>query len=129
MKIQIFNNKRGLIHGSDPKRIGCSIEGVLKIGNTEVSITPEVDSVMPLLFNGCTGRYNATFTDKEGSVYDLGNVEIQGGRIAPPPPVAIEIMELRSNIEAIEKTCEAMAKQIDELSKIFDTNALNFLIK
>lgn len=128
MKIQIFNNGKGLIHGGDQRRIGCSKVGVLKIGNTEVSITPETDSVMPLLFNGCTGRYSATFTDKEGTVYNLGNVEIQGGRIAPPPPVAVEIMELRSSLEAIEKTCETMKQQIHELSNIFDTNSLNFLI-
>lgn len=129
MKIQIFNNKRGLIHGSDQRRIGCSKEGVLKIGNTEVNITPEADSIMPLLSNGCTGRYSATFTDKAGVAYDLGVVEIQGGRIAPPPPTAVEFMELRCHIEALEKMCEAMSEQIHELSNIFDTNALNFLIK
>lgn len=128
MKIQIFKNYKGLIHGSDQKRIGCSKEGVLKIGNTEVSIAPETDSIMPLLFNGCTGRYSATFTDKEGNEYNLGSVEVQGGRITPPPPTAVEFMELRCHIEAIEKMCETMREQIHELSNIFDTNSLNFLI-
>lgn len=128
MKIQIFNNGKGLIHGVDQKRIGCEKEGVLKIGNAEVSIAPEKDSIMPLLFNGCTGRYSATFTDKEGKVYDLGTVEIQGGRIAPPPATAVEFMELRCHLEKLEKMCEAMSEQIHELSNIFDTNSLNFLI-
>ena len=128
MKIQVFSNMRGLIHGSDPKRIGCDKEGVLKIGSTEVAISTGTDSIMPLLFNGCTGRYSATFTDKEGNIYNLGMVEIQGGRISPPPSTAVEIMELRCYIEKLEKMCEAMSEQIRELSNIFDTNSLNFII-
>lgn len=28
MKLQTFNNKKGLIYGNDPKRIGCDIEGM-----------------------------------------------------------------------------------------------------
>lgn len=128
MKIKVFSNGKGLIHGGDSKRIGCEKEGVLKIGNTEVTISQGADSIMPLLSNGCTGRYPSTFTDKEGNSYDLGVVEIQGGRITQPPPSAVEIMELRCYIEKLEKMCEAMSEQIRELSHIFDTNSLNFLI-
>jgi hypothetical protein len=120
MRIQTFKNMRGVIHGSDPKRIGCDRGGVLKIGNTEISISPG-ENIMPLLFNGCSGDYIATFTDSEG-VYELEKVAIKGGRIAPPPPTTVELMELRCRMDAVED-------KVNMLGSIFDTNSLNFLIK
>ena len=77
---------------------------------------------MPLLFGGCSGDYNATFTDKDGEVYELEKVAVRGGRIAPPPPTTVELMELRYRVDKLEATVEF-------LGKIFDTNSLNFLIK
>lgn len=121
MKIQTFKNMRGLIHGTDPKRIGCDKEGTLKIGNAEISI-PAEETIMPLLFNGCSGEHSATFTDKEGNVYELEKVTVRGGRIAPPPPTTVELMELRYRMDKAEDT-------IERLDSIFDTNSLNFLIK
>ena len=129
MRIQLFKNKKGLIYGGDPKRIGCDREGVLKIGTTEINISPNEDSILPLLFNGCSGDYKATFTDKEGNVFELEKVAIRSGRIAPPSPTAVEIMELRCRADAAEDECEALRQQIRELEGIFDTNSLNFLIK
>ena len=122
MKITTFKNMKGLIHGSDPKRIGCERAGTLKIGSTEMYISPGEDAIMPLLFNGCTGDYAATFTTKSGVVYDLGKVEVREGRIKSPPPTAVELMELRLRLDAVEEKAE-------ELSNIFDTDSLNFLIK
>ena len=43
MRIQTFNNGKGLIHGTDNKRIGCDIAGTLKIGTAEVEISAEED--------------------------------------------------------------------------------------
>lgn len=128
MKIQTFNNMRGLIHGSDPKRIGCDKAGVLKIGNTEISISPGTDSIMPQLFNGCTGECKAFFTDSEGRVYELEKVAVRGGWITPPPPATIELMELRCRLDAAEEKNEFLSEEIRELRNIFDTNSLNFLI-
>jgi hypothetical protein len=122
MKITTFKNMKGVIHGPDPKRIGCDRAGTLKIGNTSIDISPESDSIMPLLFNGCSGDYNATFTTKAGVVYTLEKVEVRDGRIMPVSPVAVELMELRLRADAAEE-------KIEELSNIFDTNSLNFLIK
>ena len=34
MTITLFNNKKGLLHGPDPKRIVCEADGVLRIGTT-----------------------------------------------------------------------------------------------
>jgi hypothetical protein len=128
MRIQTFRNGKGLIYGADPKRIGCAKEGVLKIGTTEISISPENESIMPLLFNGCTGEYNASFADKDGNTFALDRVVVRGGRIAPPPQSAVEFMELRCRIDELEAECERLEERCRELANIFDTNSLNFLI-
>ena len=129
MKIQTFNNGKGLIHGSDPKRIGCDIGGVLKIGKTEIVISTDAESVMPVLFNGCTGIYSATFTSVAGIVYELDKVAVRNGRIAPPSQTSVELMELRCRVEETESRCATLEQKNRELSNIFDTDSLNFLIK
>ena len=129
MTVTTFKNMKGLIHGKDPKRIGCAVDGVLKIGNTEISVSPTGESILPLLFHGATGDYEATFTDKHGKVYHLEKVAVRGGRIAPPDPMVVELMELRCRADALENECEALRKENERLSNIFDTNSLNFLIK
>ena len=122
MKITTFNNMKGLIHGSDPKRIGCEKRGILKIGKTEVNIIPTESAIMPLLFQGSTGDYEATFTDHTGEVYHLEKVAVRDGWIQPPHPTTVELMELRYRADKAEE-------KIEELSNIFDTNSLNFIIK
>ncbi len=129
MKIQVYKNGRGLIHGADPKRIGCDREGVLKIGPTEIAVSPEADSILPALFHGATGDYGATFTDKDGNIYELEKVAVRGGRISPPSPTAVEIMELHCRADIAEEERDAIKAKINELENIFDTDALNFLIK
>jgi hypothetical protein len=121
MKITIFNNKKGLIHGPNPKRIGCETAGVLKIGATELSLPAGADVIMPMLFNGCTGDYPGTFTTLEGEVYTLEKVAVRGGWVQPPHPTTVELMELRCRADEAED-------RIASLEGLFDTNALNFLI-
>lgn len=122
MKLTTFKNMKGLIYGSDPKRIGCDVAGILRCGKTEVNISPGEDSIMPMLFNGCSGDYDATYTTSDGAVYKLEKVAVRGGWIQPPPPTTVELMELRCRADAAEE-------RLEELSSIFDTNSLNFLIK
>ena len=129
MTITTFKNMKGLIHGNNPKRISCEKEGVLKIGQTEIRVSPGEESVMPTLFHGASGDYRATFTDGRGRVYELAKVSVRGGRIAPPPPTDVEIMELRCRADAAEGRCLVLEKKTRELEGIFDTDALNFLIK
>lgn len=129
MTITTFKNMKGLIHGKDPKRIGCSVDGVLKIGAAEISISAESESILPLLFHGATGNYEATFTDKEGRVYHLTKVAVRSGRIAPPPETEVEFMELRYRADKAEDERDALREKVRELENIFDTDALNFLIK
>jgi hypothetical protein len=120
---------KALIHGTDPKRLGCDKEGELKIGNTEIKISPGSDSITPLLFNGCSGDYRATFTDTAGNCFVLDKVAIRGGRVSPPSETAVELMELRCRADAAEAENELLNEKIRELNNIFDTNSLNFLIK
>lgn len=129
MKLQTFKNKRAMIYGRDQKRLGGDIEGVFKIGTTEIKISPEEDSVLPNLYHGATGRYLATFTDTLGNVFDLGKILVKSGKIVPPSEIEVEIMELRCRLDTSEDECEALREKIRELENIFDTNALNFLIK
>ena len=129
MKIALFKNKKGLIHGSDPKRLECDVGGVLRIGTVEIPITMDAEAIVPTLFNGCTGVYNASFTSSLGNVYELERVAIKGGRIVPPSQQSVELMEMRCRLDSLEDECKSLRKENIRLAKIFDTNALNFLIK
>ena len=129
MKIQTFKNMKGLIHGANPVRISCDMEGVLKIGDAEIKISPGTESIVPILFNGYNGFHAATFTDANGNTYELEKVEIRGGRIAPPSQTAVEFMDLRCHLDEMEETCSYLKEQINFLANIFDTDSLNFLTK
>ena len=129
MKIQLFKNDKGIIHGLDSKRITCDIGGVLKIGTAKIEVKPDTENIFPLLFNGGTGKYKASFTSDSGCVYELAVVTVKGGRVLPPTETALEIAELRSTIEYLEDRYERMEEAIEELRNIFDTNSLNFIIK
>lgn len=129
MKITTFKNKKGLIHGTKYNRITCETAGILKVGNTEIEVNPTEASVLPVLFYGGTGHYEASFTDVDGNTYDLGEVTIRGGRIASPSPTEVELMELRCRVDIAETEREELRAEIQVLKNIFDTNSLNFLIK
>ena len=129
MKIQLFKNDKGIIFGSDPKRISCDIGGVLKIGSAKIEVKADTENIFPLLFNGGTGKYKATFTSEIGAVYEIAEVTVKGGRVLPPSQTAIEFMELRCRVEYLEDRCAKMEEDIIRLDGIFDTNSLNFIIK
>lgn len=128
MKIQTFNNMKGLIYGSDPKRILCEKEGVLRIGSTEILLSADKEEMMPSLFNGSDGDYSASY-EAEGKVYDLGKVSVRGGRVSAPPQSAVEMMELRNRADKAEAEIDVLKEEIEYLKGIFDTNSLNFLIR
>jgi hypothetical protein len=129
VKIQLFKNDKGIIFGSDPKRISCDIGGVLRIGSTKIEVKAATENIFPLLFNGSTGKYKATFTSEIGTVYELAEVTVKGGRVLPPSQTAIEFMELRCRMEYLEAKCLELSDEIVRLNGIFDTNSLNFIIK
>lgn len=128
MRIQTFNNEKGLIYGSDPKRIECDKEGILRIGSTEITLSADKEEMMPSLFNGSDGDYSASY-EAEGKVYDLGKVSVRGGRISAPPQSAVELAELRYRADKADAEIDTLKAEIEDLKGIFDTNSLNFLIK
>ena len=127
MNIQLFLNKKGLIYGGDNKRIYCESPGILKIGGFEITVSGN-DCIMPQLFYGASGDYEATYTTNEGEVYRLEKVAVRNGRILPPPSSALELMDLRIRADEAEKERERINARIEDLSNIFDTNSLNFII-
>ena len=120
MKITVFKNGRGVLYGADPTRIGGAA-GILRIGGTEIEVSAEGESVMPMLFYGGTGRYASVFTASDGTVYDLGKITVRGGWAEPADETSAALAELRSRLEAAEEKIEA-------LEGVFDTNGLNFII-
>lgn len=126
MRIQLFLDKTGLVYGDDAKRIFCDVEGILKIGTTDIIVT-EKDSVLPPLFYGASGVYDATFTSNEGT-YNLGKVEVRNGRISSPSPTLVEFAKVRHRADEAEKERNQMKADIEDLKNIFDTNSLNFII-
>lgn len=127
MKIQLFLNNKGLIWGGNNKRIECERAGVLKIGGTEITVSSGSENIMPQLFYGASGDYDATYTTN-GKVYTLEKVAVRNGWILPPPSYAVELMELHVRADNAELERDKINGKLEELSNIFDTNSLNFII-
>ena len=127
MNIQLFLNKKGIIHGNTYNRITCDVDGILKIGGTEITVLKNKDCVLPTLFYGASGDFDATF-ETGGEKYDLGKVAVRNGRISSPPSHLVEIMELHCREDIAEVERREMQKKIKNLENIFDTNSLNFII-
>lgn len=127
MNIQLFINKQGIVYGNDNKRICCDREGVLLIGSTKIHVNANADNVMPLLFYGASGDYEAKFVTNDAT-YDLGKVTLRSGRIVPPSLEEVKIMDLTCRADQAERERDEMREKIEELSNIFDTNSLNFII-
>lgn len=128
MNIQLFLNKKGLIYGKNPNRISCDVDGTLKIGDLDIAVRSKKDCVLPTLFYGASGEYDATFITGDES-YDLGKVAVRNGRISSPPSHMLELMELRCRADRAETERDAIKRDVVELQHIFDTNSLNFIIK
>jgi hypothetical protein len=129
MNIQLFLNKKGLIHGSNYNRIRCDVDGTLLIGGAEITVKAYEDCVLPTLFYGSSGEWDATFKTKDGITYDLGKVAVRNGRILSPPSHMVELMELHCRADKAETERDAIKRDVEELKQIFDTNSLNFIIK
>ena len=129
MKIQLFLDKTGLIHGTDTGKITASVDGTLTIGREKIEIKAHEDSTLPKLLGGSIGVCEAHFDAATGEKYTLNSVSVRGGYIVPPNALVAEIMELKRRADEAEKACREMRKKIHELEHIFDTNSLNFLIK
>lgn len=128
MIISLLRDGTAVIHGTDAKRISCATPGVLTIGKAKITVAPEGD-VLPSLINGLTGIYSGCYVTDYGKRYELPHIEIKGGKIAPLTPEQKEIVALRIRADEAEAERDALRKDCDDLRNMFDTNALNFLIR
>lgn len=128
MTITLLRDGTAVIHGNDAKRITCTTPGELTIGKTKIAVSSDSDT-LPVLINGLTGIYSATYVTEMGKKYELPRVEIKGGKIAPLTGEQKEIVALRVRADQAEAERDALRQECNELRNIFDTNALNFLIK
>lgn len=128
MKITLFTNNTGLIHGDDPRHIHCESPGTLKIGRHEIRVTEKEDELFPNLFNGCSLEHLAKYVTDDGTEYNLGKLIIRRGWIGKPSDTQLELMDLRCQLEEKTEEMKTMREEIEELKNIFDTNSLNFLL-
>ena len=129
MKIQLFLDKTGFIHGTDTGKITASADGFLTIGKDKIELKANEIKTVPNLMRGGSGICKTQFETLDGDIYSLNNVVVRGGRIAPPSAATLDIMELKLRADKAEIECREMREKIHELENIFDTNSLNFLIK
>jgi hypothetical protein len=128
MKIQTFTNGKGLIYGEEPSRITSPVSGTLVLGSASIPVAANKETVLPQLFNSASGVFKAEFIT-EDKVYKLRNVRVKRGFISPPSDDVVERAMLFARVDEVEEKCNGIIENINRLDKIFDTNALNFLIK
>lgn len=126
MIIQLFKNNKGIIYGADEHRIVGNVEGTLKIGSKSIDIVPGEEAIFPSLGNG---TYVALFFTKDDKIYELEPIVVRYGSIVHPSKESLEKMEFHKRLDELESACEELNEKVRELSTIFDTNSLNFLIK
>lgn len=130
MTLHIFNDKTGVIHGADAKRIKSAHSGALSIGGKIVEILADEPAAVPVL---CDGVFPATFKKADGEEYSLGTYNVRGGNIIPRQDFTAEEIRLRHRVDALEESLAELeastTEEIEKLKNMFDTNALNFLIK
>lgn len=110
MTITFFNGNRGLLRGKTVQSIVSPFGGVLKIGESTVTVRENVVTKLPILCDGKTGVFKSTFTKDDGTVYDLLDVTVEGGVIVPP---SSEYENLALNY----KLANSLAESIDEQEK------------
>ena len=136
MTIIIFDNTKGIIRGSDPRRIISRYGGVLQIGDDRIKVEATVKNELPNLCGGYTGEVNATFYCDTGCTHELFNVYLDGGVIVPPSKDYESLAQdyklvsvLNSRIEEATKALEELNAQKQEAVVALNNNPLKHLIE
>ena len=129
MTITLFNNFRGLVHGKFADIIAVPFGGTLKIGDSIVRIKARTKTELPLLCDGQTGEFEATFTDEYGKVYTLFNVNLVDGRIVPPSAELEELGRLYKKANAYNPIIEQYIQQKQEAINALNKHPLKSLIE
>ena len=126
MLIRTFHNNEAVICGKDSMRIRSKNEGILSLCGLDLSVS-SIPTVLPVIANGNTGTYSATFTSN-GITFNLKKVVVRNGRISPLSELEADVVELQIRADEKDNEILTLKKEIEKLQNIFDTNSLNFLI-
>ena len=127
MNIILFNNG-GLIVGKEQSEIACSYSGVLKIGNSNITIKEKTSIELPILCDGKTGEFGARFTKDDGTVYNLVNVHLVDGIIAPPADEIENFVRLYKTANRLDKIIEQLQNEKQEAINGLNNHPLKYLI-
>ena len=129
MILTLFNNNKGVVQYSASNQVTCVRRGVLKIGDSTVTIKAKTPTELPILCNGKTGEFEATFTDEHGKVYKLLNVYLVDGRIALPSAEFQEFVNLYKKANANNSIEGQYNQQKQEAINALNKHPLKSLIE
>lgn len=136
MTIIIFDNTKGIIRGSDPRRIISRYGGVLQIGDDRIKVEATVKNELPILCDGYTGEVDATFYCDTGCTHELLKVRLEGGVIVPPTAEYENLARdyklvsvLNARIDEATKALEKLYAQRQEAITALSKNPLKHLIE
>lgn len=124
MRIHIFKNGTGVIHGGDPRRLFCDCKVTLNIGGAFTEVTP-TGVPAPALTDGIHTAVAST-ADKE---YILGSYTVRGGVIIPSGKYSTNEIKLMHRCDELENKLDEITERVYKLEHEFDTDSLNFIIK
>ena len=127
MKLHLFKDGSGTIHGADQHHISINIAGTLTVGNTAITVTVGDFVCLPPLKDGT--QHVAKFTTADGTVYSLGRYNVRNGLLVSSTAYTAQEIKLKHRADKLETELQELRSRFDKLEKAFDTNSLNFLIK
>ena len=129
MILTLFNNNRGMIRRDNPRRLISAYGGILKIGDSIVTIQAKTQTELPILCDGQTGEFAATFTDENGKVYNLFNVHLVDGRIATPSAELEQFVSLYIKAQSCDRMIERLQQEKQEAINALNNHPLKYLIE
>lgn len=129
MILILFNNSKGIVQYDESNKLASAHAGVLKIGDGIVTIQAKTQTELPILCNGKTGEFAATFTDENGKVYNLFNVHLVDGRIAAPSAELEQFVSLYIKAQSCDRMIERLQQEKQEAINALNNHPLKYLIQ
>lgn len=125
MRIHLFNDKTGVIHGIDSRNLIADKCGTLLIGGKKIPVFDSRLTALPAILDS---TYMAKFEGCDGVIYHIGSVAIHNGGLVSNKSYTERELALRHALDEAEVRIAELTERVDALEKIFDTDSLNFLI-
>ncbi len=125
MRIHLFNDKTGVVHGIDSRNIIADKCGTLIIGGKKIPVLASRLTALPAIPDS---TYMVKFEGVDGFSYHIGSVAIHNGGIVSNKSYTERELALRHALDKAENRIAELTERVDALEKIFDTDSLNFLI-